>query len=429
MFSTRKKSCNACVSSKRRCDLGLPFCGRCLSRGVNCVYPWATTEAFTSAEASNAGVSLVPVTNGLLEHSPRYQDASWMPGAATDMTNYLHVPYTASSPSSVPAPLSPAMESLISDIINRTGTCSPLGLNFTPGTPGSGAMGVPEVAEDYDGQVATGSRFQPRTEYAGRRLAAQACVLVQSGQTAFIHRTHVGASAVLQDALAASALHAMLNPANSKIVRAEISRRCNLLVGAVEAVLACSPPVEIDLLPPVQALLVYQCIRLFSILDITQQAQAERDGVRLAEWVQRLRQQIRPLEPTEDWADWVRQESVRRTVVFAEMVSGVYTFLRHGWDSAGAKVAHLGFTAQAALWEAESEVEWRRAWATSRRLEHTVNSFTHDVIDANPDDLDELGILLRAMCRGLEKLEEWMCGDRMVLIRWGLRDEQPLPSY
>lgn len=36
----RRKSCEACKTAKRRCDLGLPACSRCIHRDVACVYPW-----------------------------------------------------------------------------------------------------------------------------------------------------------------------------------------------------------------------------------------------------------------------------------------------------------------------------------------------------------------------------------------------------
>ncbi|KAJ8106063.1 hypothetical protein OPT61_g9789 [Boeremia exigua] len=42
--ATRRKSCAACVKSKRRCDLEYPFCRRCSVKGLDCTYP-ATTSS------------------------------------------------------------------------------------------------------------------------------------------------------------------------------------------------------------------------------------------------------------------------------------------------------------------------------------------------------------------------------------------------
>lgn len=389
------------------------------------MYPWGAPEPSRSSnnESGDNSLSLVPVDNAFLETGLPYQETPWM--GTLDATNYM--PFSINTTPSIPPPLSPVMMSLLSDIIGHGGILSPLDLRITPAT-NSTSQQTPIIDDPNEGTITTGSRFQARTEYAGRRLAAQACALAEAGHTAFIHHTQVGASTVLQDALAASALHAMRNPANVAIVKTEIARRASLLVDAVEAALACNPPIELDLLPPVQALLIYQCIRLFSTSDITQQAQAERDGARLSAWADRLRQTISPFGPVNEWTDWIRQESVRRTAVFAETISGVYTFLKLGWDCEG-RVSQLGFTAQAALWEARSAAEWREMWKTSRRLELTMSTFGHDTQGADPEDFDELGRVICATYRGLDALEEWFGGDKATLKRWGLREDRSLPAY
>ena len=153
------------------------------------------------------------------------------------------------------------------------------------------------------------SKFQARTEYVGRRIASQAIALAQTGQIAFIHHSQVVTSPVLQDALAGSSLHAMRNPTNANIVKKELARRAALLIQAVERTLVYSPTVKLDLLPPVQALLIYQCIRLFSTIDISQQAQAERDATYLTSWAAKLREELQPFNTPRNWTDWVRQES------------------------------------------------------------------------------------------------------------------------
>ena len=35
----RRKSCEACKVSKRRCDVAFPACSRCVQRKIHCVYP------------------------------------------------------------------------------------------------------------------------------------------------------------------------------------------------------------------------------------------------------------------------------------------------------------------------------------------------------------------------------------------------------
>jgi hypothetical protein len=283
---------------------------------------------------------------------------------------------------------------------------------------------LPPLLSDIDadaGPIISGSVFQARTEYAARRLAEQPRILASSGQTTFIHYTQVAASAVLQDALAACALHALRNSANAGLLRAEVGRRAAGLVFAMSAATSASPAVEIDLLPPVQALLVYQCVRLFSE-EVGERARAERDEDRLRAWVGRLRRQVRPLGgDAAGWACWVRGESVRRTVLVAGMLIGVYAFLKHGWDQAAARVLPLGFTAQATLWEARSAAEWRVVGARGPRLEVVLEHWDRSMGEATPDDADDLAKVIRATHLGLDALEEWLGGKRTALVRWGLR--------
>jgi hypothetical protein len=162
------------------------------------------------------------------------------------------------------------------------------------------------------------------------------------------------------------------------MVRQEIARRASVLIRAVNLILASADtpqPVEIDLLPPVQALLIYQCIRLFSSDDLTQQAQAERDEATLLVWARRLEKQVQPIgmDQGRDWAEWIREGSVRRAVLAAQLLASIHHFLKCGWERGHLRLAPLGFTAQAALWEARSAAEWKTTLATSTKLHVTLN--------------------------------------------------------
>lgn len=42
----RQKSCEACKTAKRRCDLAFPFCSRCVRRNEPCVYPGIQPSVF-----------------------------------------------------------------------------------------------------------------------------------------------------------------------------------------------------------------------------------------------------------------------------------------------------------------------------------------------------------------------------------------------
>ncbi|KAJ4076072.1 hypothetical protein NW760_015366 [Fusarium oxysporum] len=153
---------------------------------------------------------------------------------------------------------------------------------------------------------------------------------------------------------------------NEWLILLEIARRAQLLVEATETAIYLMPPssnltFSLDLLPAVQAMLIYQCMRLFSTGDIAQQTQAEADGKVLARWVNIQQEQTQwSSNNSADgkhldlsfWKDWVRVESTKRTLVFAEMLDGIYNYLRFGWYQPSVRMAKLSFTGQAAIWEA-----------------------------------------------------------------------------
>lgn len=278
--------------------------------------------------------------------------------------------------------------------------------------------------------VTTGQIFQSRTEWAASRFAMQPQILAMTGQNCFIHHTQVSASEVLQEALAASALHCMRNTANASLVRGEIAKRVARLIGSIRHAITSASASEIavgaelDLLPVLQAFVVYQCIRFFARDDFEERVRAERDEAIVQALLSALYPRLRSFSKTMDsWASWIYYESMRRTILTAEILSGTYTFLKQGWDQAEARTLQLKFTAQVALWEAKTAVEWEAMWERGPRLQVTVRTFIPDTRDALPEDMDDLGMVIWGYHHGLDEMENWMGKRRPVLVRWGLRTE------
>ncbi|KAI9148995.1 Transcription factor gsfR2 [Paramyrothecium foliicola] len=213
----------------------------------------------------------------------------------------------------------------------------------------------------------------------------------------------------------------MRNEENAGLIRSEVARRTARLISAMQMASTSNPTVEIDLLPPVQALLIYQCMRLFSD-NVSERLQAERDELWLRSWTARLRMYLRSLDgAAECWVSWVRAETIRRTVVTAETIVGLGTFLKQEWENVEARLRTLEFTAQAALWDAKSAVEWKAAWARRPRLEVRLVDLARAMQESLQDDVDDLSIIVHATHLGLDALEEWLGGDRSALVKWGLR--------
>ncbi|KAM0231512.1 hypothetical protein ACHAP5_011043 [Fusarium lateritium] len=245
------------------------------------------------------------------------------------------------------------------------------------------------------------------------------------GYNVFIHSSQTLASNILRGTFAASALHAIRTPSNARFVNAEIAQRAKQLVEAMQAESTGSDETEHRMLSSLQALLVYQCIRLFNPSNISQQAQAERDNVVLQLWAVRLQLSRPPNNSNEltnmTWESWVKQEAIRRTLISVELVTGTYTYLRGLWAT-GVRCHHdLWFTAQKRLWEARSAAEWRlvRDDSSSPSLPTNLLRLDTDLEQASPSDLDDIGVLLRVAGNGFEDLNEWLSRDERALSRWG----------
>ncbi|KAF5605659.1 fungal zn(2)-Cys(6) binuclear cluster domain-containing protein [Fusarium pseudocircinatum] len=359
--SLRRKSCSACARSKRRCSLSLPSCRRCAAKGIECSYPTVT-----------------PVP-------PPLPSASGSPLRSDSIDDAL---------------FSLQMPSL-------TSTTEAYGMQL----------------DSVDHHAHTANDYTARAEFLAHMMSLQSTALADKGFNIFIHSSQTLASDALRDALAGSALHAMRNPSNARFVDSEIARRASNIVAVLYAASISDDTVDLQMLPSVQALLVYQCMRLFSPGSISQQTQAERDNYVLQIWASRLQLSL----PCDDdlfeasWEIWVEQEAIRRTLICIELAQGTYTYLRGNWP-VGVRCNHdLRFNAQKALWEAKSAAEWHLVCGDFAHPSMPCNMIRlhKDIGDAMPGDLDDLGVLLRATGQGLADMNIWLRHDKEALQRWG----------
>lgn len=396
MSASRQKSCNTCVRSKRKCDNGFPKCRRCTARKLDCEYSRRQLARLAqNSEKDGDGNSQCAeslpegITPGSLQlqHSPTLMHG---------FTPYLTDPFLdlGSDPFNLPSlPLDDFLNTaVVQDIM------------------------ADQDAEDAE--VVAGTIYQARVEFAARRIAAVPKTFTETAQTMFIHRRYFQEKSpqVLQDALSACALYCLKTPDTQALVFRNLENKAQQLIANTDPFRISRP----DLLAVVQALLLYQIIRLFDG-DIRLRAQAEVDEVTIMTWVDRLRSCMRPVAPSlppateallepqhraPDWLQWLLDESIRRTVCTAIMVKGFYDFLKYGYDKAHTN--RIGFTAQAALWNAQSEYGWRTAYRERERLEVRLAHWEEDIAKAAPDDLEELGVLTMLTFKGVEGTAEWL---------------------
>ncbi|KAG7411214.1 Transcription factor gsfR2 [Fusarium oxysporum f. sp. rapae] len=286
--------------------------------------------------------------------------------------------------------------------------------------------------------VYTNNTFKERAEYAASRLIHQAKTFAETGQTSFIHCSQASSSTALRDAFAACSLYTTRNSVNGSLVASEIARRAELLIKATDTAITLSPPsphstMNLDLLPSIQAMLIYQCMRLFSTGDNPQQEQAAQDAKSLNKWIDILQAQTSTDSNRSKfnhcWKDWVRAESIQRTMIFADLLESIYTFLKFGWYQPSPRLAELGFTGRETIWSAKSITEWQQARDQKAWLGVDMSRFRDSVKGASLDALDELGIIILVSYEGVEILKEWAGDDKRLLEKWGLSSRDDFFSW
>ncbi|RYO54779.1 hypothetical protein AA0116_g9211 [Alternaria tenuissima] len=286
--------------------------------------------------------------------------------------------------------------------------------------------------------------IRPRVEFVAKRLAAIPRRFASQAQTMFIHRMNFQYTCptALQDAMSACALYSMKTEANQALVFGHVQQKCQQLVTSTDAQSAS----KTELLAALQALVLYQMIRLFDG-DVHLRALAEADESVTLQWANRLKTLLRDstvvrhsaaspitrvgfhsssshqrgisVDSSDNWQYWLTTESIRRTIITTYVLSGIYNFLKLGYDGPTPDL-RLSFTAQTALWGAQSESGWRwaREDANVENLEIRVDRWDETIMKARPEDLEDMGVCVMVMLWGVEGARGWL--GREFVARFGL---------
>ncbi|KAH8659371.1 hypothetical protein BGZ60DRAFT_566919 [Tricladium varicosporioides] len=293
---TRKKACKGCVKGKRRCDLILPRCGRCIKRGVNCEY------------INDVG------------------------DAEADLDTFYQPPCSKRS-------------------IHNSST--------TDGAPTRFQLPIDNMDFDASRPIPTfqcPSRVALSTlhmKYLSTYLRTSISSLALQNRTFFIHASFLTDSVPqpLLFALSVSALSTLNSPATFTVLDEHLSA----LVTSSHA--SFYRPVAI--LHSVQALIIFQIVRLFS-LDEKQIAHAENDFHLLNRWTVALQTSYfsLPSSPT-SYADWILGESIRRTIHISVLLRSLYCFTKDGYTELVPLIASLPVSSKGVLWEDGQQEKWK----------------------------------------------------------------------
>jgi len=233
---------------------------------------------------------------------------------------------------------------------------------------------------------------------------------VKEGKAPFIHsRLYTsGMPRPLQDAYAACAIYSTKTEQNEFVAFTVIESKANELLQAPEL----PSWTTLDLLAAVQALLIFQFIRLLDG-DIRQRASAEKAEPILQTWTEQLmartaEEQTFTTITAPSWRSWTFGESVRRTITMSFYLEGAYSLAQQGFCTLGKLVTANSFTAQRRLWEARSPLEWERVKQAYNP--HWVSKMDFDGVfqDGDGEELDDFGMVLMITYKGQDVVDHWM---------------------
>ncbi|KAJ3577958.1 hypothetical protein NPX13_g2609 [Xylaria arbuscula] len=288
-----------------------------------------------------------------------------------------------------------------------------------------------EVLKGYSKMVACNHieswhAYDPKTPmyYILNRVKGFILEMAEKNSTPFLHEYlyHEYKPTCIMSCFTTCVLYTNRTPTNTAMVMKAISDSARELVEE-EAYRVVPTPIE--KLARSQTLFLYQIIRLFDG-DITLRAQGEKDLGLLKTWLGelcRIRDNlgdlalldstlVRDQSPAE-WENWIFAESVRRTIIMAYAVIGLYEILKNtayiaflDQDDPWAYVHR--WTLGRSLWEAGSSTEFRRAWRDSSHSVITNFTFAKFVEDGKGEDVDEFAEIFLNVYMGVDATGEFM---------------------
>ncbi|KAK9415874.1 putative Alcohol dehydrogenase [Seiridium unicorne] len=222
--------------------------------------------------------------------------------------------------------------------------------------------------------------------------------LVQQNQLPFIHPASYqdAPPVVYQDLLGLSAMYCQKSLQNRAVIFSMLDSRIDSLVNSSKT----SSWSTKDYLVGVQALIMYQIIRLFDG-DIRQRANAERQSGTLEDWTLHLQSSINLLY--EDCSNeslykcWIFVESARRTILMSILLQALYSSLKDGFCTSVPRMANLPVTVNGALWSVPEETWWQFTLGSGGDL-MTYHDFTVKWNEGQPLYTDIYETILLAAC-------------------------------
>ncbi|KAI8724989.1 Zn(2)-C6 fungal-type domain-containing protein [Fusarium sp. LHS14.1] len=434
--ASRQKSCNACVRGKRKCDKKIPRCTRCAAKGLDCVYQRLPPGASFHDEDIGGGET---AANNLSNEVPDFD-------MGFDINNLGTSTASASTATTTPESLgtnvssiqldSPLDFSIIDHLMANDSTAGSELWNL--GDYGSSKMDIPPVPAPAPLVLRDMSMleqaqhcmtdFNPLDVHDKRTRIGFVVDAVshlykdfaRTRTLPFIHPRLYGSSLprTMIAAFSAASAYAARTPENKawvyKLVT-DVAKDIHL-----EGERASTP---LEKLARVQALVVLDSIRMFDG-DITLRAASEREAPQSLAWLGALEELRAELEGKDDsissysrekpppsWEGWMLLESIRRSLMMGYSYLCVTYILKSQEPPYRIFESPFAFTASKYLWEADSSMNFYRAWQTKPQFHVTNMDFREVWLHAQPGDVDDFTRLMLTAQMGPDAIDNFMHGN------------------
>lgn len=416
----KRKTCIACTQAKRKCDKGTPECRRCLNKGVVCQYPDVPRYTrFSKRQLRRIPADYEPLvisdfSPDLLDSGPAEPETALRQGADIWMGlewAELEQPATTDVSMAVVAKENPLFNQCwLSGPEAWAIDCSAIHCHeaLPPNHVSVLNLWVDEVREWLQQWLET-------------------------GRNAFIHEqlyAYTGLPSCLQEAWSSLATYTLKTKRTELITMSIVQSRVETLMATQgingDTIQNIGALKTIDHLARVQALFIYQFIRLFDG-DVRQRALAEQQFYVLQGWCEQLWDsavlgsntdgsswQVGMFDESDPkarlWGNWVLGESVRRTWYLGKILHSIYFTMRDGWAECPGSIR---FTARKGLWEASSPTSCADLAQNKPLL--LVSGLRDDNLftAAKSSDIDPFSTLLLKLVWGPQRVREWTKGDSL----------------
>lgn len=417
----RRKSCGACVAAKRRCDLAVPVCSRCLRRDIVCEYPARQSSANPPSSATinchNGGWQIMAPVLPISIETPAFPQPS-----ITDRLEHVDPDWNSIHGFEPNISINPSWDLLLSPklelVMPRIKSPRPLSeiiaskLQFAVDVlKKAPSMMVLETQLPWC-HPKLYNNYMPRAmqgKFISRNVVNRLC---QNSNWLFV------------DAYSCCSLYMSRNETNTPVIMSLLDARAEDLLSSPQ------PTSLIELLAHAHALLLYQIMRLFAG-DVRSHATAntlfgtlEATMIALSDNLYfpdpSISKELLPLniDPIiEFWEWWILQESARRTMLLTFYFIQIYKVLRgdvtmHCDGKLG--LSHSWYLS-AQLWNAQSAFDFAVAWSEKDHFVVHDLDFTAVLENAQPDEVDLFGRMLMVTLLGIDGAKAWFYAKGAIM--------------